>query len=137
MPDAISVTVKFKIALTAKEMFMKTPSKLASAISLSLLASVLLLSGCESASGSPDTEKKDVVVSIPVEASKISRGAISSTYRTTSTLEAKADAEALKIKFEVTQESPYNPEFVAKIQKSRKQAQEGKTVKIALDDIWK
>ena len=45
--------------------------------------------------------------------------------------------EALKIKFEVTQESPYNPEFVAKIQKSRKQAQEGKTVKIALDDIWK
>lgn len=93
MPDAISVTVKFKIAHTAKEMFMKTPSKLASAISVSLLASVLLLSGCESASGSPDTEKKDVVISIPVEASTVSRGAISSTYRTTSTLEAKADAE--------------------------------------------
>ena len=49
----------------------------------------------------------------------------------------KAFFEALKIKFEVTQESPYNPEFVAKIQKSRKQALEGKTVKIALDDIWK
>jgi hypothetical protein len=47
----------------------------------------------------------------------------------------KAFFEALKIKFEVTQESPYNPEFVAKIQRSRKQALEGKTVKIALDDI--
>jgi hypothetical protein len=49
----------------------------------------------------------------------------------------KAFFEALKIKFEVTEESPYNPEFVTKIQKSRKQAIEGKTVKIALDDIWK
>ncbi len=45
--------------------------------------------------------------------------------------------EALKIKFEVAQESPYNPDFVAKIQKSRKQATEGKTVKIELDEIWK
>lgn len=51
----------------------------------------------------------------------------------------KAFMKALKIKFEVAKEteSPYNPEFVAKIQKSRKQAGEGKTVKIALDDIWK
>jgi hypothetical protein len=49
----------------------------------------------------------------------------------------KAFFEALKIKFEVAEESPYNPEFVAKIQKSRKQAAEGKTVKIALDDIWR
>ncbi len=49
----------------------------------------------------------------------------------------KAFFEALKIKFEVAEESPYNPEFVSKIQKSRKQAMEGKTVKIALDDIWK
>lgn len=45
--------------------------------------------------------------------------------------------EALKIKFEVAQESPYDPDFVAKIQKSRKQATEGKTVKIELDEIWK
>ena len=43
--------------------------------------------------------------------------------------------EALKIKFEVAQESPYDPDFVAKIQKSRKQATEGKTVKIELDEI--
>ena len=72
---------------------MKTPSKLASAISVSLLASVLLLSGCESASGSEDSKKAEEIVSIPVEATNVSRGAISSTYRTTSTLEAKADAE--------------------------------------------
>jgi hypothetical protein len=49
----------------------------------------------------------------------------------------KAFFEALKIKFEVVKDSPYDPEFVAKIKKSRKQAAEGKTVKIDLDDIWK
>lgn len=49
----------------------------------------------------------------------------------------KAFFEALKIKFEVAKVSPYDPEFVAKIEKSRKQATEGKTVKIDLDDIWK
>jgi hypothetical protein len=49
----------------------------------------------------------------------------------------KAFFEALNIKFEVAEKSPYNPEFVTKIQKSRKQAIEGKTTKIALDDIWK
>ncbi len=49
----------------------------------------------------------------------------------------KAFFEALKIKFEVTEKSPYDIEFVAKIQESRQQAKEGKTVKIALDDIWK
>ncbi len=49
----------------------------------------------------------------------------------------KAFFEALKIKFEVAKDSPYDSEFVAKIEKSRKQAAEGKTVKIDLDDIWK
>ncbi|MGQ1947255.1 DUF2683 family protein [Geofilum sp. OHC36d9] len=49
----------------------------------------------------------------------------------------KAFFEALKIKFEVAKDSPYDPEFVDKIKKSRKQAAEGKTVKIDLDDIWK
>lgn len=49
----------------------------------------------------------------------------------------KAFFKALKIKFEVAKDSPYDPEFVAKINKSRKQAAEGKTVKIDLDDIWK
>lgn len=49
----------------------------------------------------------------------------------------KAFFEALKIKFEVAKDSPYDPEFMDKIEKSRKQASEGKTVKIDLDDIWK
>ncbi|MBN1184845.1 MAG: hypothetical protein JXB49_21340 [Bacteroidales bacterium] len=49
----------------------------------------------------------------------------------------KAFFEALKIKFEITKDTPYNPEFIAKIEKSRKQASDGKTVKISLDDIWK
>lgn len=45
--------------------------------------------------------------------------------------------DALNIKFEVVKDSPYDPEFVTKIKNSRKQASEGKTVKIDLDDIWK
>jgi len=49
----------------------------------------------------------------------------------------KAFFEALKIKFEVAKDLPYDPEFVSKIKNSRKQAVEGKTVKIDLDDIWK
>ena len=48
----------------------------------------------------------------------------------------KAFMKALKIKFEVSKED-YNTDFVAKIEESRKQAKAGKTVKIALDDIWK
>lgn len=48
----------------------------------------------------------------------------------------KAFAKALKIKFEVSKEKPYNPEFVKKILESKKQANEGKTVQIDLDDIW-
>ncbi len=49
----------------------------------------------------------------------------------------KAFIKALKIKFEVSKEEPYDPEFVAKIKESRQQAREGKTVKLDLDDIWK
>ncbi len=46
----------------------------------------------------------------------------------------KAFMKALKIRFE---ESTYDPDFIAKIQKSRQQIREEKTVQIALDDIWK
>lgn len=49
----------------------------------------------------------------------------------------KAFAKALKIKFEVANDKTYDPEFVKKIQKSRKQAREGKTVKLDFDDLWK
>ena len=53
----------------------------------------------------------------------------------------KAVIKAFKIKYRISKaqetESPYDPEFVDKIEKSRKQAAEGKTVRIDLDDIWK
>ena len=48
-------------------------------------------------------------------------------------------ANVLKVPFEKNKKEPshYNEEFVAKMKESRKQAREGKTVKINLDDIWK
>lgn len=51
----------------------------------------------------------------------------------------KAFLKALKIPFEKINdgENPYDPEFVAKIERSLKQADEGEVVKIDLDDIWK
>jgi|LakMenEpi03Aug12_release.lakeMendotaPanAssembly.Ray.scaffolds.fasta_scaffold2006166_1 hypothetical protein len=50
----------------------------------------------------------------------------------------KAIAKALKIKFEmITSEKPYNAEFVEKILESKKQIEEGKTIKIDLNDLWK
>lgn len=51
----------------------------------------------------------------------------------------KAFLKALKIPFEKINDgqNPYDPEFVAKIEKSMQQANEGKVVKIDLDDIWK
>jgi hypothetical protein len=51
----------------------------------------------------------------------------------------KAFLKALKIPFEKINddENPYDPAFVAKIEKSMQQASEGKVVKIDLDDIWK
>ncbi|MCF8358445.1 MAG: hypothetical protein K9H26_06775 [Prolixibacteraceae bacterium] len=49
----------------------------------------------------------------------------------------KAFMKALNIKFEVANDSPYDPDFVKKIKNSQKQANEGKTVKIDLDDIRK
>ncbi len=52
----------------------------------------------------------------------------------------KAILKALKIKFEVAKESPYRPEFVAKIERSRKdyKAGKGKTVTMSdLEKLWK
>ncbi len=46
----------------------------------------------------------------------------------------KAFAEALKMKFEVTNEEPYGPEFVAKIQKSEKEFEEGKGIAMTVDE---
>ncbi len=52
----------------------------------------------------------------------------------------KAMAKALKIKFEVDEEEPYDPEFVTKIKKARQQVKEGKGRKISmeeLNELWK
>ena len=35
------------------------------------------------------------------------------------------------------QESPYNPEFVAKIKRGDEEIRHGRTKKIAIDDLWK
>ena len=53
----------------------------------------------------------------------------------------KAFLEALKIKFEnlknKSEETDYNPEFVASMERSIQDAKEGKVTRIKLDDIWK
>ena len=48
----------------------------------------------------------------------------------------KAVMKALKVDFKV-EKSLYNPEFVAKIEKSRQEIKEGKGVKIKVEDLWK
>lgn len=47
----------------------------------------------------------------------------------------KAFAKALKIKFEVAKESPYNPDFVSKIEKSEQEFEEGNFTKIEKKDL--
>jgi uncharacterized membrane protein (DUF106 family) len=47
----------------------------------------------------------------------------------------KAFMEALKIKFEMAKESPYDREFIEKIQKSRKDFKEGKGTVMTLDEL--
>ncbi|MBK7340346.1 MAG: hypothetical protein IPK61_05435 [Saprospiraceae bacterium] len=52
----------------------------------------------------------------------------------------KAFMQALKIKFEVTEEDNYNPEFVAKIQKARQDYKDGKGKVYTTDQLnalWK
>lgn len=48
-------------------------------------------------------------------------------------------AKTLKIPFEKSRKEVghYNAEFEKKMRESRKQAEQGKTVKINLDEIWK
>jgi hypothetical protein len=47
----------------------------------------------------------------------------------------KAVLKALKMKFEVSQEKAYNAEFVAKIDKSRKEIQEGKGTILRMEEL--
>jgi hypothetical protein len=46
----------------------------------------------------------------------------------------KGIMKALRVKYE---ESPYNPEFVAKINKGKADVKAGRTTKISIDEIWK
>jgi hypothetical protein len=48
----------------------------------------------------------------------------------------KAFMKALKVDFKI-EKSPYDPEFVAKIEKSRQEIKEGKGIRIKVDDLWK
>lgn len=47
----------------------------------------------------------------------------------------KAFIKALKIKFEVRKEQPYDPDFVAKIEESRQQYKKGEFVSVEKKDI--
>ena len=47
----------------------------------------------------------------------------------------KVFLEALKIKFEFTKEAQYNPEFVEKIQESKKQITEGKYTDVKVENL--
>lgn len=47
----------------------------------------------------------------------------------------KAFMHALKIKFEVSMEEGYNPDFVAKIEESRQQYKKGEYVSVEKKDI--
>ena len=46
----------------------------------------------------------------------------------------KAFMKALKIKFEIV-DKPYNPEFVAKIEKSKQEFKEGKFTRVKKEDL--
>lgn len=47
----------------------------------------------------------------------------------------KAVMKALKIKFEISTEKPYNPEFVAKIEKSKQEFKDGKSTRVKKEDL--
>jgi hypothetical protein len=47
----------------------------------------------------------------------------------------KAFMKALKIKFEVTKDSPYSPEFIAKIEKSKQEFKKGKYTRVKKEDL--
>jgi hypothetical protein len=48
----------------------------------------------------------------------------------------KAVLKALKVEF-TTQESPYNPEFIAKVERAEEQIKSGHYRKVTPSDIWK
>lgn len=73
---------------------MKTSHSLKLTVAAAMLASVLL-TGCNQANSSTATDTAETIVAIPVEAALIRQGEISSSYQTTATLEARAEAEVI------------------------------------------
>jgi membrane fusion protein, multidrug efflux system len=73
---------------------MKTSHSLKLTAAAAILTSVLL-TGCNQASSSTAATTAEAVVAIPVEAALTRHGEISSSYRTTATLEARAEAEVI------------------------------------------
>lgn len=53
------------------------------------------------------------------------------------TVAIKAVLNAMEIPYETSDESIYNPEFVAKIKASEEDEKYGKTTAIKTDDLWK
>ncbi len=52
----------------------------------------------------------------------------------------KAFMKALKIKFEISKDKPYNPEFVNMVLEAEKEIKQGKGLKVTsdgFDDLWK
>jgi hypothetical protein len=47
----------------------------------------------------------------------------------------KAFMKALKIKFELSKDQPYDPEFVKKIEKSKQDFKEGKSTRVKKEDL--
>ncbi len=47
----------------------------------------------------------------------------------------KAFMQALKIKFEISKDSPYNPDFVAKIKQSEKEFEKGDFKRVEKKDL--
>ncbi len=45
--------------------------------------------------------------------------------------------KAMNVPFEKEEESPYNPEFLAKIKRGEKAAKEEKTMKVNVANLWK
>ncbi|MEO6631828.1 MAG: DUF2683 family protein [Mucilaginibacter sp.] len=48
----------------------------------------------------------------------------------------KAFMKALKVDFKIEKDT-YNPEFIAKIEKSRQEIKDGKGVRVKVEDLWK
>lgn len=73
---------------------MKTSHQLKLTVAAAMLASILL-TGCNQANSTTSATTAEAIVAIPVEAALTRQGQISSSYRTTATLEARAEAEVI------------------------------------------